>query len=411
MSRFTLGREIIIMVFKKRDGVGPKSKHSPKAEKSERRGTSKSDRYVSGGKGKPQRSESSERPQRSARPERAEQRSAPKSDRYAGAGRSQSSERSEKSYKSERPKRVERAYKSGGSEQKETPRFDRAVGSERPQRPEKRDYSAPLRSKKGLPKEIFIWGRRTVEAFLANLHQSGNVDNTKYGLHIIVDKSHKAPSQLKPSVESAQLLGIKVIPHDSAEESWPLADASEELNHQRVCLKIPEYPVQNIVEAIHIVKSANENSEHGCVGIVLDQVQDPRNFGAIIRSAAFFGLKFVIYGTDRQADISSLVLKTSAGGAFSVSLIPTVNINRALQQLKEAGCWVAGAAIAENAVSLKELPKDRTWVAVLGNEGKGLRNEILKNCDYIVKIPGGQGTVDSLNVSVAAGVMFHSLAK
>ena len=57
------------------------------------------------------------------------------------------------------------------------------------------------------------------------------------------------------------------------------------------------------------------------------------------------------------------------------------------------------------------MPKDRTWVAVLGNEGKGLRNEILKNCDYIVKIPGGQGTVDSLNVSVAAGVMFHSLAK
>ena len=268
-----------------------------------------------------------------------------------------------------------------------------------------------MRSKKGLPREIFIWGRRTVEAFLANLHQSGDVDNTKYALHIIVDKSHKAPSQLKPSVESAQLLGIKVVPHDSAEETWPLADASEELNHQRVCLKVPEYPVQNIVEAINVVKSANENSEHGCVGIVLDQVQDPRNFGAIIRSAAFFGLKFVVYGTDRQADISSLVLKTSAGGAFSVSLIPTVNINRALQQLKDAGCWVAGAALAENAVSLKELPKDRTWVAVLGNEGKGLRNEILKNCDYIVKIPGGQGTVDSLNVSVAAGVMFHSLAK
>jgi tRNA G18 (ribose-2'-O)-methylase SpoU len=55
------------------------------------------------------------------------------------------------------------------------------------------------------------------------------------------------------------------------------------------------------------------------------------------------------------------------------------------------------------------LPKDRAWVAVLGNEGKGLRHEITKGCDYIVKIPGGQGTVDSLNVSVAAGILFHSL--
>lgn len=343
------------MVFKKRDRVGSKSKYSSKAEKLETRGEQKSGRYAGGG--------------RAQRTDKSNRRAALQSDRSADGNKAQ-----------------------------------------RSQRLEKRDSSS-IRPKKGLPKEIFIWGRRTVEAFLANLHQSGDIENSKYALHIIVDKSHKAPSQLKPSVESAQLLGIKVVPHDSAEETWPLADASEELNHQRVCLKVPEYPVQNIVEAIHIVKSASANSEHGCVGIVLDQVQDPRNFGAIIRSAAFFGLKFVIYGTDRQADISSLVLKTSAGGAFSVSLIPTVNINRALQQLKEAGCWVAGAAVAENAVPLKEMPKDRTWVAVLGNEGKGLRNEILKNCDYLVKIPGGQGMVDSLNVSVAAGIMFHSLTK
>lgn len=396
------------MVFKKREASDSRSKHSPKAEKSEKRGTPKSDR--SAGTGGPQKFERVERPQKG-------ERSVPKSDRYSDKSRAQRSENSQRAGRSERPQRSERPYRSARTGAREVPRkesaprFDRAVAQERPQRLEKRDYPVPVKPKKGLPRELFIWGRRTVEAFLANLHQSGEHDPTKYALHIIVDKSHKAPSQLKPSVESAQLLGIKIVPHDSAEETWPLSDASEELNHQRICLKIPEYLVQNMMEAIDIVKSANENAEHGCVGIVLDQVQDPRNFGAIIRSAAFFGLKFVIYGTDRQADISSLVLKTSAGGAFSVSLIPTVNINRALQQLKQAGCWVAGAALAENAVSLKELPKDRTWVAVLGNEGKGLRNEILKNCDYVVKIPGGQGTVDSLNVSVAAGVLFHSLAK
>lgn len=298
----------------------------------------------------------------------------------------------------------------------ETKKIERRVKDKKPEvfkkeNDKKQGLHGKLKDKKNMPRDIFIWGRRTVEAFLSNLHHTGEIESTKYALHVIVDKSHKAPSQLKPSVESAQILGIKVIPHTNAEETWPLADASEELNHQRVCLKIPEYPTQNIVEAISIVKAANESSQHGCVGVVLDQVQDPRNFGAILRSAAFFGLKFVIYGTDRQADVSSLVLKTAAGGAFSLSLIPTVNINRALQQLKDAGAWVAGAALEENAAPLSDLPKDRTWVAVLGNEGKGLRSEILKNCDYVVKISGGQGTVDSLNVSVAAGVIFHALAK
>ncbi|WP_338636741.1 23S rRNA (guanosine(2251)-2'-O)-methyltransferase RlmB [Spirobacillus cienkowskii] len=288
-------------------------------------------------------------------------------------------------------------------QQEPSKKFDNSSKSE------KKNQGQAIKLKKNQPRELFVWGRRTVEAYLSNLHQLKSIESAKYGLHIIVDKSNKAPAQLKPAVESAQLLGIKVVPHKDAEETWPLADTSEVLNHQRICLKIPEYPVQNMTDALEAVKAANQNSVHGCVGIVLDQVQDPRNFGAIIRSAAFFGIKFVIYGTDRQADITSLVLKTSAGGAFSLSLIPTVNINRALQQLKDAGGWIVGTALSEGTVSLSELPKDRAWVAVLGNEGKGLRHEITKGCDYIVKIPGGQGTVDSLNVSVAAGILFHSL--
>ncbi|KAB8029078.1 23S rRNA (guanosine(2251)-2'-O)-methyltransferase RlmB [Fluviispira multicolorata] len=337
-------------------------------------------------------------------------------------------ERAVKSKQSSRPARAEKPSFSRESSRKSDDSHNKA---QRPQNPRSR-FSRNVKEGQNLseksaqhikkpvkrerpsdraPRELFIWGRRTVEAFLSNLHQAKDVDNQKYTLHIIVDKSGKAPSQLKPAVESSQLLGIKVIPHSSAEETWPLADAADDLNHQRVCLKIPEYPTQNIVEAIEFIKKANENTEHGCVGLVLDQIQDPRNFGAIIRSAAFFGLKFVVYGTDRQADITSLVLKTSAGGAFSISLIPTVNINRALVQLKEAGAWIAGTALTENATSLTDLPKDRTWVAVMGNEGKGLRNEVIKNCDYVVKIPGGLGTVDSLNVSVATGVIINSLIK
>lgn len=261
-----------------------------------------------------------------------------------------------------------------------------------------------------MPRELFIWGRRTVEAFLANLQQETRIDATQYVLHIIVDKAMKAPSQLKPLVESAEVLGIKIVPHTSAEETWPLVDSSESLNHQRICLKIPKYPTEDLSTAIKVIKNAHAEGTSGCLGVVLDQVQDPRNFGAIIRNAAFFGARFVVYGTDRQADISSLVLKSSAGGAFSVTLVPVVNINRALVAFKDAGAWIVGTALSDEAKPLASLAKDRAWITVFGNEGKGLRSEVMKNCDCIVKIPGGTGTVDSLNVSVACGVVLSALS-
>lgn len=260
-------------------------------------------------------------------------------------------------------------------------------------------------------RELFIWGKRTVEGFLTRLHENEGIEVSKYKLHIIVDKAGKAPAQLKPIVESAKALGISLNAHSSAEpeSGWPLGESSD-LNHQRVCLKIPEYPISHMEDAISLIKEKVSNhEEHGCLGLVLDQIQDPRNFGAILRSAAFFGVKFIIYATDRQADITGLVLKTSAGGAFSLMLIPVVNINRALAQLKEAGAWTIGTMLQENSVEFKQLPKDRSWVLVFGNEEKGLRNEVAKNCDYLVKIPGGSDTVDSLNVSVAAGVCLHAL--
>ena len=258
-------------------------------------------------------------------------------------------------------------------------------------------------------KELFIWGKRTVESFFANLHTKENVTASKYALHIIVDKLNKAPAQLKPIVESAKTLGVAIFSHNSAEGSWPLGESSD-LNHQRVCLKIPEYPVSNLTDVISLLKTKVENSEYGCTGLVLDQIQDPRNFGAILRSAAFFGVNFVIYATDRQSDITGLVLKASAGGAFNLMLVPVVNLNRSLTQLKEAGAWIVGTTLDEKSVTFKQLPVDRNWVLVLGNEEKGLRSEVAKNCDYLVKIPGNMNNmVDSLNVSVAAGVCMHAL--
>ncbi len=257
-------------------------------------------------------------------------------------------------------------------------------------------------------REIYVWGRHAVEAILNDLQAREGGNPKDYCLHIIVDKSNKAPIQLKPLVDSAKTLGIKIISHSSAQDTWPLSD-TEGINHQRAALQIPDYPVSDLSEAENLVSQESSTQSMGCVGLILDQIQDPRNFGAILRSASFFGVKFVIYATDRQSDLTGLVVKTSAGGAFSLKLIPVVNINRAMKSLKDKGAWIIGTALSDSAQLPSQIPKDRSYVLVLGNEQKGMRQEVQKNCDYLVKIPGGNAYVDSLNVSVAAGLLIHSL--
>ena len=253
---------------------------------------------------------------------------------------------------------------------------------------------------------LFIWGRRIVESYLTQLttHKQLNAEN--YVLHIIVDKTKKAPQQLKESYDIAKTLGIKISSHASAEEDWPLGP-SDDLNHQRICLRIPEYPVKEINTACKTIENFVKENKNCCVGVVLDQIQDPRNFGAILRSCAFFGVQFVVFATDRQAGITATALKTSAGGAFVLDLIPVTNINRSLQELKDSGAWIVSSSLAPESVNLNELPKDRVFVLVLGNEGKGIRQEVHKNCDFHAKIPGGNPFIDSLNVGVASGIFLN----
>jgi 23S rRNA (guanosine2251-2'-O)-methyltransferase len=191
------------------------------------------------------------------------------------------------------------------------------------------------------------------------------------------------------------------------DEEWPL-NSEEQLNHQRVCLRVPSIPTVSIHDVAQSLPDMIAETPHGCLGLVLDQVQDPRNFGAILRTAAFFGVKFVVFGEDRQAEITPLVVKTSSGGAFSVQLVPTVNINRALEMLKKSGVWIVGSSLQASARH-DELPLDRHYVLVVGNESKGMRQEVARHCDYLVKIPGGVAAVDSLNVGVATGVLLSTL--
>ena len=142
---------------------------------------------------------------------------------------------------------------------------------------------------------------------------------------------------------------------------------------------------------------------------VLGEVQDPHNVGAIIRSAAAFGLAGVLIPEHNQAGITGTVVKSSAGMAFRVPLVSIGNVNRALEALKEKGFWVYGLAM-QGATPLGAEVFDAPAVFVIGNEGSGVREKTLAACDVTLSIPMHPRT-ESLNAAVSAAVVFYEWSR
>lgn len=140
------------------------------------------------------------------------------------------------------------------------------------------------------------------------------------------------------------------------------------------------------------------------VTIALDHITDTRNLGAIVRSAAFYGIEGVIAPKDRQTLLTQAGVATAMGGFAVTDLVPVVNLGRALEELKELGYWIIGADMDGEPCS-KIVGVYEKVVLVLGSEDKGLSPNIRKKCDRFVKIEGAGGKIESLNVSVATGIL------
>jgi 23S rRNA (guanosine2251-2'-O)-methyltransferase len=144
------------------------------------------------------------------------------------------------------------------------------------------------------------------------------------------------------------------------------------------------------------------------LAVMLDEITDPHNFGAILRSCDQFGADIVITRNKRSAKHADVVAKTSAGASAWVPSVEVANLPRAVEQLKEAGFWVYGADMTGKAVYDTVL-SGRVCV-ILGGEGAGLSRLLAEKCDALVSIPS-LGRIDSLNVSVAAGVVLYEVIR
>ena len=153
----------------------------------------------------------------------------------------------------------------------------------------------------------------------------------------------------------------------------------------------------------------NEQLENSDLILVLDGVQDPHNLGACLRSADAFGAGMVVVPKDNAVGLTPVVRKVACGAAETVPLQQVTNLARSLKQLQDAGFWLVGLA-GETDINLSSLDLSGKVAIVMGAEGKGLRKLTREICDFLVKIPM-QGSVESLNVSVATGISLYEVRR
>jgi len=142
--------------------------------------------------------------------------------------------------------------------------------------------------------------------------------------------------------------------------------------------------------------------------LMLDEITDPHNYGAILRCCDQFGVDLVVSRNRRSAKNSAIISQTSAGAVSWVAQAETPNLVRAMEDLKEAGFWIYGADMEGEPVYTKDL-SGRTAL-VMGSEGSGISRLLRERCDGMVGIPS-MGRIDSLNVSVAAGVLLYEVCR
>ncbi len=199
----------------------------------------------------------------------------------------------------------------------------------------------------------------------------------------------------------------------AADKGVPLLQASRSeldrltggASHQGVAIQLPEFSYSHPDDVLGDALEAGNNA----LVVALDQVTDPRNLGAIIRSAAAFGAHGIILPQRRSAHMSAAAWKASAGAAARVPVALATNLNRVLGDYAAAGFMVVGLA-GDGDTDIAATPgMDGPVLLVVGSEGKGIAPLVRKNCDVIASIP--ITGMESLNASVAAGIALYEIAR
>ncbi len=240
-----------------------------------------------------------------------------------------------------------------------------------------------------------------------------------YGFHAIEEALKKAGmgstlyvqrqggERIESLVREAKLTGkvaVKKLSKDELERMMPGADVRGAIldlgGPRRGASRLIETTVEEFCDRL------GEND--GALVLILDGITDPHNLGAILRSADQFGVDLVLIPERRSVQANETVVKVSSGAAQYVPLSVVTNLTREIKTLKDNGFWIYGADMAGEESYSMSFPA-RTAI-VMGSEGNGISQLVRKNCDHIISIPM-RGHIDSLNVSVATGILLYEFRR
>jgi len=241
-----------------------------------------------------------------------------------------------------------------------------------------------------MSKSIYIYGFHSVEAQLNS--------NPEFILNVLI-QSGRSDSRINKIIAtlSAQKINFSKVNKNKLDR------LSKGELHQGIVLEVILPPLPGHEALIDFVAKVSSIP----LILMLDSIQDPRNLGACLRSANAAGVDCVIVNKDGSAPINAIVHKTSAGAINKLKIFQVTNLVRTIKSLQDQELWVIGLD-GDATTSIYDINLSCPIVIVMGAEGKGLRQLIMKTCDQLAQIPI-KGDIESLNVSVATGIaLFES---
>lgn len=235
----------------------------------------------------------------------------------------------------------------------------------------------------------YVYGINTVEEILKY---------SKRNIYRLIVENVSA-SKLMPLIKLAnkRKISVQFAPYKLLDK------LTEKANHQGVVIEIDEVSFYTIDEAIE-----SERDIKKTMWIAVDSVTDPQNFASIIRSAVGLGFTTLVFGENRNCQITPSVEKIACGAIERIKMVRVVNLNQALIYLKDRNFWIYGADV--NGRDVRNVEFNFPVVLVVGSEGEGLHKKTREHCDELVKIPQIKD-FNSLNVSVAAGILMYEIRR
>ncbi len=234
----------------------------------------------------------------------------------------------------------------------------------------------------------YLYGRRAV---LEALRAGKKIE------HILVARGARERGAMMDLVAEARKKSVSVreAPREELDRIAP--------NHQGVAARIGEY---EYVEVNDLLEVARERGEPAFL-LMLDSVQDPQNFGTLLRTAEAVGVHGVVIAERRAVGVTPAVAKASAGAVEHLKIARVTNLVRTMEELKRANVWIVGVENDPEAKDYSQLDFRIALALVLGSEGSGLGRLVKEKCDFLVRLPMW-GKIGSLNVAVAGSIILYA---